>query len=69
MSVTITVPTLDLEVRCATCNSDLKATHNERTDALVVDQCDKCVGEAKKDGHKEGYDEGIEEGREESTQE
>ena len=60
-TVTVHVPALELEIRCATCSTTLAAQHNTRTDALIVDPCDKCVSDAR--------EKGIEEGRSESTEE
>lgn len=58
---------LNIEFHCLECGSELDASFaqydNERID---VGPCEKCLAEAKDEGHEEGYIRGLEEGKEES---
>lgn len=50
------------------CGAELNTSWSQRENGgIIVDPCDKCLTEARKESHQEGYDEGYSEG--ESTNE
>lgn len=58
------MPSLEFEVWCS-CGNGLCNQTKEVRGGIEVEPCEKCLDEARADGHDAGYDEGYNEGNKE----
>ena len=58
------MPSLEFEVWCS-CGNGLCNQTKDVMGGIEVEPCDRCLDEARVDGHDAGYDEGYNEGNKE----
>lgn len=54
--------TIDIQIYCGNCGAGLCRNTSGRGGCFTVDPCEKCLEDARKEGHSDGYDEGYNEG-------